>query len=312
MRKICWILALLLVFSCLCVTVQAAESPSLGTNTVTVSEDFRTVSWNGKEYQRFQTTGTKLTSDAASFEVTLTEEQQETLKAISVIRYNESAVLRLEISFLDGGKLTAHYLRTDLLDDHAVALAGKADNCFVDFEWPTGNIVQAKKSLLTGQSMTLKANILEWCESYEVRFRVGDSSLEVVGGAVLCSEERYYYVDFLANGIEYGESGFSAYEYFQLEGWEITDEDLLAQLRSASEAYYNDGLGFLSNDTLSQAIAKVFTVLLFCVLPFGLFVLFLVLSLRAKQPVYRVMFRVVWVLSVVLMTVAAVCMILLW
>lgn len=312
MKKLSWLIVLLLVFSCLCVTVQAKELPSTQTNTLELSEDLRTVIWIGKEYQRFDPAGAKLDMTFSSFNVPLTQAQQETLKSVSVTRYNASAVLALEIRFVDGGTMTAYYLRTDLLEDYAAALAGEVDECYVDFVWPTGNTVQTRKPALTGQAITLKSNVLEWCESYEVRFRVGSSSLEVVGGAVLCCEERYYYVDFRTNGIEYDEYGFAPYSFSRLEGWEVTDEGLLEQLRGASEEYYSDGLGFLDNDSLSQGIAKGFMVALFCVLPFGLFVLFLVLSLRTKQPVYRVMFRIVWVLCVVLITVAVSCMIMLW
>lgn len=313
MKKATWFLALLLIFSCLYIPVHAQEAlPADTWYEVTLSEDYRSVIWNGMEYQRFDSAGVILEVEEAPWDAALTLQQQQTIRRISVTLYNAQTVIGLQIHFPDSTALSAYYLRTDLMAEYTDIVSGKKDDCQIDFLWPEGNLVAASRSQLTGAGKTLTADILEWCDSFDVSFCSSDGKLKIATGAVIHYEGQYFYVDFSENGIVYNEYGFYPYDYTSLSGREITDSALLEALDAGMAAYYADGFGFLSNDTLTEAISRVFLVMLFGVTPVGILVVFLILHLRAKGLIYRKLFRIVWILAAALTAAAAVAMVLLW
>lgn len=310
MKKLTWILVLLLVCTCLCLPVHAREPLTpIGFAQLELSEDYRTVRWNEKEYQRIDSSGMTLEADYEDFDILLTAEQRQTLKEISVVVYNDLAVLRLNIYFAEGGKMTGYYLRTDLMDTYNAIKAGKAEECLVDFEYPADNTVKTSKTQLMGRKCTLHEDILIWCDDYPVKFYLAGDELMLTAGAILYREDQFYYVDCAENQLD---GDFYPADHTALSGWEITDPQLISQFTEALDAFYSDDFGIFFDDSLAVAISKVLVTVVFCVLPIGLFVLFLILSLRAKTEVYRKLFRIVWILAAATAVIAGVALAVLW
>jgi ATP-dependent Clp protease ATP-binding subunit ClpC len=92
----------------------------------------------------------------------------------------------------------------------------------------------------------------------------------------------------------------------------ITDEALLQELNTAQDAYYNDDMGFLFNDALTQSISKIFLVVIFCVIPGIVLILFAILAIRAKQAIYRKLFILVSTLSGTLTAIFTLVLCLMW
>lgn len=317
MKKLTYLLVFVLVLSCLCVGAAAQETPWVQESysediTIEISEDYKTVTWQGVTYCRFNSNVIELDYEGEGGEAELTAQQLEDFSRVHVESMNRQTVLNLEIHFRDSSILIASYLREDMIKVYENLQAGNAEKYRVDFSWPEGNTVNADRQGLYGTSITLTEDILDWCNFYDVYAVDRDESIAVIVGALLTHEEKFYYVD-------YSQCGFSSYPYHtylyeaqELPGWEITDEALLQKLNTAQDAYYNDDMGFLFNDALTQSISKIFLVVIFCVIPGIVLILFAILAIRAKQAIYRKLFILVSTLSGTLTAIFTLVLCLLW
>lgn len=317
MKKLTYLLVFVLVLSCLCVGAAAQETPWVQEPysedlTIEISEDYKTVTWQGVTYCRFNSNVIELDYEGEGWEAALTAQQLENLSLVYVESMNRQTVLNLQIYFRDSSTLIASYLREDMIKVYENLQAGNAEKYRVDFGWPEGNTVNADRQGLYGTSMTLTEDILSWCNSYDVYAVDRDESIAVIVGFLLSYEEKFYYVDFSQARISYDAYGIDLYEYQQLPGWEITDEALLQELNTAQDAYYNDDMGFLFNDALTQSISKIFLVVIFCVIPGIVLILFAILAIRAKQAIYRKLFIIVSTLSGTLTAIFTLVLCLLW
>lgn len=307
MKRLTILLALLLVLSCVQMTVYAKDNGAVLPE-VELYDDFRTAIVDGKEFIRFNCAGMSLVYEDHRY-VGLTPQQKQTLNSIQIRFYEQKAVIQLEIEFSDGATLSAYYLQKDSLDDYHAIRNGQAKEMLVDFQWPEGNTIKLQKEALLGSPAVLKGKTLSRGDSFTVSGCRG--GLEVEIGTLVYYEESFYYIDFAENGID-SESFISLSAYVSLSGWEVTDPTALRLLQAGLDAHYADDLGVFDNDSLTKAISKVFMVLVFGVLPGAVFVVFLILSLRVKKKIYRGLFRSIWILSAAEVAVFAWLMCILW
>jgi hypothetical protein len=144
-----------------------------------------------------------------------------------------------------------------------------------------------------GQRVTLE-NVNTYSGYYDVKVAPDDKDYSVIAGYLFKMYDSYYY----ASVEDAGDftKGFSPYDLVGKEVWEITDESAAEMISSAEQKYYSDGLGFLSDDTLTDDISTAFLILAFGVFPLLCLSVFLVLSLRSHGT-YRKVFASVCVIS---------------
>lgn len=198
-------------------------------------------------------------------------------------------------SFFDNTVLSATYLQDNYLDSYNALTTGQITEYLIDFKWPDGNIVTAKKEDIFDNTVTLTSSEFERSDYYPVRIQSEDGVLTIATGYLLIIDDTYYYTDFSESTLE-NDYYFDPSEYSELLAHEITDATLCANLLAAENAYYDDDFGFLYDDDLSETILSVFVIILLILVPLMLFILFLILAIRSKT-IYKKFFRTIYILS---------------
>lgn len=220
------------------------------------------------------------------FEAKLTPEQQAEVEAVEITDVNSTQTLFfICISFNDGSELYINFIREDMIDEYQRVVNGETKEYYIDFRWPEDNQVTAKKEKLT----TGKKELIDFVEC-DMDFPVYASSTKggfnAEVGAIIVFGEKYYYYSFINSSIKTLDELWM-YNDLQLEAYLITDEAFIAELEQAKQAYYGDDYGFLYDDELTQAVAKIFFILAFALAPLGIAITTLVFAIKVKKGLYK-------------------------
>lgn len=289
------IIITILLFSCLGFTTFATPASA------TISDDYQEFYLDGNTYSRFDTSALEGEHFTYDIPVELSATQKENLREVILETNEATTVIYADIHFKDGAVLSVGYLRNDYVEMYNEMLAGQNNEYVIDFEYPDDNTITVSKTALYGKSVTLTSDKLEMCDYYPVIVETKDATLTVYKGSLLTYDESYYYVDFQEAKIE-SWYDFSPYEYSELPAYEISDAEILASIRAAEDSYYSDDLGFLLNDNFTETVSAIFLIIVFAVIPFAIFVVFLILAIRSKT-VYKKMFRTIYIFSATLLVV---------
>ena len=125
---------------------------------------------------------------------------------------------------------------------------------------------------------------------------------------MLLINDEYYYIDFYELDVK---DPYSFYPENQtnLPAYKITDAEVLKELDEAYGEYNSDFVGLLDSD-FSDNFAIVLLCITFAVIPLAALIVFLILSIRAKAPSYKKLFRAIWITSAAELVVFAVTVIL--
>lgn len=296
MKKISsFIIITILLFSCLGFTVFANPA------SVTISDDYQELYLDGNTYSRFDTSSLEGEHYIDNIPVELSDAQEELLREVSIETNATFTVIYADIHFKDGAVLSVGYLRNDYVKMYNEMIAGQNSEYVIDFEYPDDNTVTVSKSILYGENIVLNSEDLGSCTFYPVVVESEDGILTVYKGSLLAVNERYYYVDFQEATVK-SYYDFNPYAYNELPAYEITDTNALASIREAEGSYYSDGLGFLLDDNFTNKVSAIFLIIVFAVIPFAIFVVFLILAIRSKTE-YKKMFRTIYIFSATLLVV---------
>ena len=305
MKKLISVFALILVFSLIFVT------PCLATelDTVTFSEDFKSLTLNGVGYSCIDTelldteiyyenglyTYTYTThSDKtpppitthSNISVSLSDAQSKVVKRVEVEMSDTQTILFAYIYYKDGSTLTVSYIRNDLKEEYNKLIKGDCEKFTVDFVWPEGNTISYDRNgFLNGRETTL-SNVYDYMV-HDVNVYTQDKTICINVGLILADSGKYYFLNFIDSGIS---SNDYLWEYDSSESFyvtEITDPALIEQLKIGEQKYFEDDLGYIYNDELSESISKVFFVAAFAVAPLAILIVSLVLSFKAKKKLYK-------------------------
>lgn len=283
------IFTITLLFSCLGLTVFAANS------SVTISEDYQKLYVDGESYSRFNASLFEIGYIDSDRKVALSDAQKETISNIELYTNEHETIVETNIYFKDGAYLSITFLRDDYLDTYNEIVNNQSQEYVIDFGWPQGNTVIANKTDLFGNTVTFSSDDLEWCDYFYVTITSDDDSLNALKGSLITLDDEFYYADFEEAGITNG-YGFYPADYPELTVHEITNAELLTSLEEAEAKYFADDYGFLYDDDFTETISAVFLIFVFAVIPFAIFVVFLVMAICSKA-VYRKMFRLICILS---------------
>lgn len=292
------IITAMLLFSCLGLTVFAESSSA------TISDDYQKLTLDGNTYSRFNTSMMDVDYFSVDTPVSLTATQQEVIEEV-ILKVNEdSNFVYADIHFKDGAVLSVEFLRDDYLEIYNEISTNQSSEYIIDFQYPDGNTVTTEKSILYGSSVVLSSDELEWCDYFPVTAKSSDGKLTAHKGSLITIDENYYYVDYEEIDVD-NWYDFDPYSYTELPAYEVTNADLVASIQEAEDAYYSDDFGFLLDDSFTEAVSAVFLIFVFAIIPFAIFVVFLILAIRSKT-VYKKMFRLIYILSAAELAVFAI------
>lgn len=286
-RFILLLLSLVLILS-VSVPVLAAADPAETeadlTTSVYLSEDLMTATRQDMTYVRFNAdhlisqTLTSWGTGTGNDSLVFSETQKQTIKSGDIDVYSGEVAIRVTLEYYDGVTMTVNYIREDLYEQYQQLLT--TDQVTVDFRNPDNNKVDITLDKETMQKEILFQEDIYYVNSYDII--VETEEMSVSRGQLLVLDDSYYYFDEEENGTYlYGAERYTA--------WLITDEATCAKFDAALEEYHS-GLGVLEDDDFSEAVSKVFLIAMFVVLPAIVLILFLVLAIIAKTPVYKKLF----------------------
>lgn len=255
----------------------------------TISEDYKTITLDGVTYVRTNTNGMSFW-DTVIFdrEPTLTENQRKELFTTEFYIDPQLDILDASLYFQDGSTLSACYLREDYLEEFLYWTTDDDVEYQVDFYWPNGNTVAVIPAQLKDSPVVLNSSAWAWGETYEINLEIENGTRLVNRGILVVENDRYYFVDYS----EYPQLGCNGYfdlsEANHVDAYEITDVQLLTELRHAKEAS-EKGTQILSSNDFGNRLSAVMMTLLFAVLPFGMLILTVILTIRSKGS-----YRVIW------------------
>lgn len=297
-KLISTIIMTLLLFSCLGLTVFANPSSA------TISDDYQKIHLDGNTYSRFNTSMMEVEYFDTDIQVELNATQQESIEKVLLKTNADNTMISADIHFKDGAVLSVEFLRDDYVEIYDDISVSENVTYIIDFEYPEGNIVKAEKTDLFGKNVVLSEDELGWCEYYPVLIKNGDETLTAYKGSLIIIEDAYYYVNYEEIEVE-SWYDFDPYEYDELPAYEISNAELIANIKDAEDSYYSNDFGFLLDDSLTSVVSMVFLIIVFAVIPFAIFVVFLILAICSKT-VYKKMFRLVYVLSATELVVFAI------
>ncbi|MBE6798492.1 MAG: hypothetical protein E7525_01760 [Ruminococcaceae bacterium] len=242
-----------------------------------------------------------------------TGDQIYVIKNVKLRSNADGNLIRAEIYYKDGTCLISNYLREDYIDEYAAFVNDSVDSYTLDFTWPEGNFVNVDKSAISGKLVYLyKDHILNASHILPMNYQTADGALVVPKGAAVILEDKCYFVkyDNYNSGLQsindlYNCATNSTSSAALVSAYEIADEATLKAIKDAEEKYYGSDFGFLYDDDFTKSLSAGFLIILFGVLPLGLFVLFLILAIRSKT-IYKKLFTIVYISSAVLVVVFAI------
>ncbi len=198
------------------------------------------------------------------------------------------------ISFKSGRNYNASYLKEDLFDDYNSAKMGEWENIKIDFLFPNGNILSAKRQSVISDSQTvLFNNDIEDGLTLTVYADLNGENFGVRTGEIVVIDSSFYYEDYKENEITYTKS-FDLEDYSNVLAYEIIDKELISDLKEAQKKYYGDDYGFLEDDNLTKTVSDVLLIIIFGIVPFLIALIFIALAIVNKT-IYKKFFRAIYI-----------------
>lgn len=311
-RNISIIFITISLLFCLCVSSMAVTvKPEVALN-----DNFTKLYYNGKTYSRIDASMLDYDFDydvlekvveyddgvySDSYEIPGNEQEYNIVSnpahtfvaEMSVYADTKEVLFFADITYKDGAYLSCSYLRDDYIDEYNRVIIGDTETLTIDFMFPDGNtVVCDSDKLKTGTSAKVQWNY----ESFCVYSHTKDNTLRAEVGQLFYENDKLYYFDYAKAGIS--SEDFYNYEYDELISvTEITDEALKAEIEIAIQEYYDDDMGFVFNDDLSESISKIFYSVLFLLIPLVICIGSLILFIKSKKPIYKKIFATICVLS---------------
>ncbi len=297
--------------------------PSFASNirVITLSDDYKYMYYNGATYTRADTTmlsftnlDTYMTSSEENYSeetyasdevkeipvntvtefvdygsyytVKLTDTQREEVKTVEITNssYDETLFF-VTVYFKDGSELYIDFIREDLIDEYNKLINGNADEYYIDFSWPEGNIISINKDALFSGKET---KISSWAVAYDylVFADSATGSFDAEIGMILTVEDSYYFCSFIDSDIKsslyFWELGDEKVKVIKLD-----DETIIEKIKLGEERRQEDEFGYLYNDELTEFVSKIFFIIVFAIVPAIVLVGSLILAIKSKKGLYK-------------------------
>lgn len=232
------------------------------------------------------------------------------IKTVKIKTDKSENIVRAEIHYNDGTYLVSCYLQENYLDEYQAFANDTYDTYTAKFDWPEDNFVKISKTAVSGKLQYLyKSHIESASNILEVSYRTDDGVLNTSKGALVILDDKCYFAKYENYGLQsveelYNRAADASASAAITSAYEITDEATLSAIRAADKEFYSSDFGFLYNEDFTDKLSAIFLIILFAVLPLGVFVLFLILAIRSKT-IYKKLFTIIYIASATLLGIVA-------
>lgn len=307
-KIIALIFAVFMVIPCFAVNASAIISEQNDNKTIcgiSISEDYKTLYYNETKYHQFDSSMINVMYYTNYDEIRYDSDE---IKYVDFNISESNAIITADITMKNSITITMSYLEETYLEEYN-SLISTSSLYTVDFGYPEENKAELTPDQVFGEKVVVSEAELEDYIYFPVNAYATNNVFVVKKGFILSNYGVYYYVDYAENDITDADDFYMG-DKENVTAWIISDAKATEVLDTGYKKFNSDALGFLTGDFTGR-IGAVILVLIFGLIPVAVFIVFLILSLRAKTPVYKKMFRAIWIISCIEIAVFAITMVLL-
>ncbi len=280
------IIAVLLLIPCFVLTVSA------DTCDISLWTDYKTLTHNGAHYYRIDGSVTEWSYSYSYDGVTYDMDE---VKYVDYEISENDVIIDTYIYLTDGSSINASFINENYFDEYNNLLTFP-DVYTVDFsgfEYRAASKVEITSNIILDEAITMTGEQLLRGEDFLVKAYSYDDSFFIKKGHVILLDDTYYYLDkYIENDNLFD---FFANSKEDISVYKITHPDTISKLDTAyNEEFGIDSTDFLSGD-FSASIGIVMIFITAGVIPIALLIIFIMLSSRAKTPIYKKLFKVIWI-----------------
>lgn len=293
------IIAIILVVPCFTSNVLAASLPieefsvpfEAQDNDIIISSDHQSLVYKDITYVRFDASVTEW--DIAN---TTTDNNCAYLSGVDYIDYDISekdSIITANIYHSDDSYLRCSFIKETLLSEHN-NMSASASKYVVNFDYPDYVKIPLTAAALSSEATSINNTAFYSLDEHSVNVYSQDESFYVQKGALVIFENEYYYVDYHQNRIT------KANKYYKdlqsVIGYKVTDTELIAKFDEQT-GNNNDIIDLIFSGELFNVFGTLLLCIIFGLIPLAALVLFLILSIRAKTPIYKRLFLAIYITS---------------
>lgn len=260
-----------------------------------ISDDYRSATLGDATYKLVSVPDSLYFSyNFVLLEEELTEAQSAIIDSISAQIYDD-IFIRISIDFSDGGYLTEHYVREDMLWQYEKVCRGEGEVYYLDTYY--GERIFFDSSVISGETVTMPSTEYVRYEIFDVNNTYTELDFAyrfLSGAAFLDGDGNCYYLDYFENGSEYLD--FIPVLLDEVVLRKITDLEIISALTGGEET--EKDMSFIHSSSV------VWTLLL-CVIPLCL-AAFCIVKIKRVEPIYRRLFIIAICLAVVTLIIFAI------
>lgn len=279
MKKIiCFICALIMALSAFGFAAFAEETLS-----VTFSDDFGTLTYGDVEYVIINGDIVQINDSVSYITVNLTEEQKTKISTLSITKYGEDIFMAASYKLHSGAYIKCTYINKTHFPIYEKSLKRENENVYLSMHYEQNDNLplNLKKLMQTPTTFSFSGfeGIDDW---YYVCSDFAYPGACMYLGMLIENDNKYYYLDFNAAGIEYN-GDFYIYNLADtpISVFEVTDSAQLESIKKYISDYYGDDA--IYDDDISSKVANVLLVIVFGVLPLAVLVAAIILGIKSKE-----------------------------
>lgn len=290
------IIATILILPCFTLNVFATSVPNMpdpyDNADYNISDDYQTLTFNGTTYVRFDASVGNWDYSDSYIDRNCTY-----LDNVDYIDYEFSinnSIITAHINFSDGSYFYCSFIKESLLPEYNNML-NSASQYVIEFNYPSDAKIPIKANQLSTDSATIEKSTIDYLDTYSVYVYNSDESFAVSKGDLVIIDHEYYYIDYklnnLTNSNKYNNNmaSYTAYK--------VIDPELIAQLDKETGNKQDELIDLLFSGDLFTGFGTLLLIAIFALIPLAALVLFIILSIRAKTPVYKKLFRAIYIIS---------------
>lgn len=220
------------------------------------------------------------------YHILLTPEQHKSVADVEIYNVLHEIYFEISVSYMDGSILTVSFMRDDYIKTYNdMCDESFAGEMFADINYmydePTKFTVD---ELQLSEKTTVRTGLID--DYFDVVSISADGKLFVNRGVLIYYNEEFYFVDLSSEEYK-NKQYFYVYDEESITIRKIQNKELCTLFEEQIFDYYDYGNNYIYNDKFLESITKFILVVLFVVLPLILFVLSIVLLIKAKNKSYK-------------------------
>lgn len=296
-RILSLIIAIVLILSCFTLNVFATSVPGMpdpyDNADFNISDDYQTLTFNGTTYVRFDASA----GDWEHFD-SHTDKNCDYLKNVNHVNYvfsDNNSIITAHINFSDGSYFYCSFIKESLLPEYN-NMQNSTSQYFISFNYPSDAKIPLSANQLSTDSTTIEYSEIDcYANSYSVDVYSSNESFWVHKGDIVIIDHEYYYIDFKLNNITNSHMYYSNKESYIT--YKVIDPALIAQLDKETGNDQDKFIDLLFSGELFTGFGTLLLIAIFALIPLVVLVLFIILSIRAKTPAYKKLFRAIYIIS---------------